>query len=284
MQLKTDEKYGFRYVPQTPDHDSLKKLYGDEFYDSEKPTYLSKVEQELDYWQAIFGLRLDLMSSALGQCGRILDIGAGGGFFLHSARQKGWQTSGVEPSKQAVAYASQRFEMDIFCGFLDAFSAPRESFDAIHTSLVLEHIPDPVTFLQQALALLKPGGVLWIEVPNDFNPLQEVITARLDKQPWWVVPKHHLNYFNFESLERLVTGQGCERLERLASFPMEIFPLMGMDYLGNDQVGAQAHAMRMQLERHLLHANPQLLIEIYRNLARAGIGRTCNLLARKIHY
>ncbi len=281
MPLKTDPKYGFQYVANPPTGDELKSLYSDSFYDQDKPTYLTKVEQELDYWQTMFGLRVELMEAKLGHTGRILDIGAGGGFFLSSAARKGWIVDGVEPAKQAVQYARKRFGFDLFCGFLHEFPPPKQLFDAIHTSLVVEHVVDPAAFLQQTLALLRPGGLLWIEVPNDFNSLQQTITTQLDKPQWWIVPEHHLNYFNFDTLSRLLRDLGTQEVDRLASFPMEMFPLMGMDYLGNDQIGKEAHTMRMNFEKNLLQHQPDVLLSLYRSLARAGFGRTCNLLVEK---
>ncbi len=281
MSIKTDPKYGFKRIASPPDGDDLKSLYSDYFYDRDKPTYLTRVEQELDYWQAIFGLRLEMMKREIGRSGTILDIGAGGGFFLHSAAQKGWQVAGVEPSTEAVSYAADSFGLDLFCGFLQEFPPPPRPFDAIHTSLVLEHVADPEAFVRQTLALLKPGGVLWVEVPNDFNGLQLAITSQLDKPQWWVVPEHHLNYFNFDTLSALLCGQGAQEIARFATFPMEIFPLMGIDYIGDDQAGTQAHRMRMTFEKSLLQHQPEQLLALYGALAQAGVGRTCNLLVRK---
>jgi hypothetical protein len=80
----------------------------------------------------------------------------------------------------------------------------------------------------------------------------------------------------------LLAELGAEELERMASFPMEFFPLMGIDYIGNDRLGAKAHGYRMNLEKHLLAEDPTTLTDLYRALARAGLGRTCNLLARSL--
>ncbi len=279
--LVRDEKHGYLRIAERPDGEALEALYSDYFYQEEKPTYLTKTLEEFDYWEALFGLRLKRIEQERGGPGRLLDIGAGGGFFLEAARRRGWEVAGVEPSRQAVAFAAEHFGIEIFRGFLEELPAPGAPFDAIHTALVLEHVADPERFIETALALLRPGGLLWVEVPNDFNPLQEAIVATLEKPCWWIAPGHHLNYFDFDSLARLLTAHGCEEIDRLASFPMEFFPLMGLDYIGDDAAGKAAHRQRMTFERRLLDHDPATLLRLYRALAGAGMGRTCNLLVRK---
>ena len=158
---------------------------------------------------------------------------------------------------------------------------PGGAFDAIHMALVLEHVREPHDFLTRALSLLKPGGAMWVEVPNDFNRFQDVIVTALDKPRWWIVPEHHLNYFNFDSLSTLLKRCGAEEVSRSASFPMEIFVLMGMDYIGNDEIGSKAHAHRMAFEKKMLAHDSDTLAHFYGALARAGLGRTCNILAVK---
>lgn len=148
-------------------------------------------------------------------------------------------------------------------------------------ALVLEHVRDPRDFLAKGLSLLKPGGYIWVEVPNDFNRLQQVIVAALNKSQWWVVPEHHLNYFDFESLKKLLEQLGATEVSRMGSFPMELFVLMGLDYIGNDAIGSQAHSYRMNFEKHMLAQDPQTLARLYQALAAADLGRTCNLLAVK---
>lgn len=281
--LVRDESAGFHRVHPTPSVDTLKKLYGHEYYARDKPVYLEKTAQELAYWHGIWDLRLAAMAQALDTGNRrILDVGASGGFFLARARDLDWEIAGVEPSIQSVTHAKEKLGIGLTEGYLEDLNASEPCFDAVHMALVLEHVRDPRAFLRHALALLRPGGVIWVEVPNDFNPFQAAIVDRLNKDHWWVVPHHHLNYFDFHSLTSLLKELEAEELDRLGSFPMELFPLMGMDYIGDDKVGAEAHGHRMNLEKNLLAHNPQVLLTFYRALAAAGLGRTCNVLARKL--
>ena len=66
--------------------------------------------------------------------------------------------------------------------------------------------------------------------------------------PWWIAPPHHLNYFDFDSLEALLVRLGLRPVERLTSFPMEAFLLMGDDYVADPALGRACHAKRMNFD------------------------------------
>lgn len=280
-QLVRDKDYGFYRVPAAG-HSSYREFYEKNFYEEEKPEYLKKNAREKNYWELIWKLRLDLIESELnGIPGRILDIGASGGFYLDYARARGWQVAGIEPGENAVDFARDNYGIELYQGFWEDYEHHGEPFSAINAAFVLEHVPDPKAFLAKVFRTLKPGGLFWVEVPNDFNSLQAIVVEQLRKTPWWIVPAHHLNYFDFFSLERLLTGMGFEVVEKVASFPLEVFVLMGMDYVGNEKMGGEVHRMRINMESNIIQQNPELLLEMYRNFAGMGIGRTCNFLVRK---
>ena len=153
-------------------------------------------------------------------------------------------------------------------------------FDAVHLKLVMEHVSEPLAVLAAAREVLRPGGVVAVQIPNDFNPVQLAAQKLLHKDPWWVVHPVHLNYFNFESLERTLRRCGFEPRLREATFPMEWFLLQGIDYIGRDDVGRKCHAQRMELEKNLEAGG---LTHIRRGfsrwLASHGIGREAVVLA-----
>src|SRR5690606_19118293 len=114
-------------------------------------------------------------------------------------------------------------------------------FDAVVLLNVLEHVPDPVNTVQLCRSLLNPDGILCVRVPNDFTPLQQAAELQTKKQSWWVAAPDHINYFNFKSLRRLFEGLGFDVAYQQGDFPMEMFLLMGDDYVGNHEVGKKCH-------------------------------------------
>lgn len=97
--------------------------------------------------------------------GTVLDVGCGGGAFLSLCLVKGWKAMGVEPSRDAAAYARRR-GLDVHDGDWPVPAIADESVDAVTFINVLDHLPDPFEALREASRVLKPEGLLYIRVPN----------------------------------------------------------------------------------------------------------------------
>ncbi len=271
MALKTIENPGgWISLEPLPTQEELDRLYTSEFYEDQKPDYLQKMKSEEFYWRKIvYSRRLEIIQKLLNinymddPQGSILDIGSSGGWFLEYFQDHEWRVLGLEPSPTAKRWAEQNDVVTIQ-GTFQGFISPYE-WDVIHCSQVLEHILDPTSFLEKAKILLKPNGLLVLEIPNDFNRLQLLS----DNQYW--VHLHHLHYFSQSSALKLLRDCGFECLKIDASFPMEIFWLMGFDYRNNDLIGRLCHQWRMRIEESL---GDRILFDTYEILAERGLGRT----------
>lgn len=274
---------GFSHIKSLPDPVELMRFYREEFYTSEKTDYFSNAQADQDWLLSTYNDRFDSLEGLLPEKHRhILDIGCGPGFFLSAGKERGWNVLGVEPSPRAAEFA-RGHGVKIIEGFFDAQTAASiQPQEVIHMSQVLEHIPNPAKLLQNAHSLLVPGGLICISVPNDFNPLQLALQKAKQLDPWWVVPKHHLNYFTFDTLEKLLRRRGFEPIQREASFPLELFALMGDDYISNPELGPIIHKKRKQLESTLdktgFNDTKRALLNA---LATAGLGRLAVVTARK---
>ena len=155
-------------------------------------------------------------------------------------------------------------------------------FDAVNMSEVLEHIPDPAGLLSLVYGRLSDDGLLCLTVPNDFNPFQLALRDHLGFRDWWVAPPHHINYFDAESLSKLIEISGFMVLHKEATFPIDMFLLMGENYIGNDVVGRECHGRRKNFEGALLKAGlGDLKKKLYERLIELNIGREITLYAKK---
>jgi SAM-dependent methyltransferase len=141
--------------------------------------------------------------------GRLLEFGASYGHSLAAARERGWDVAGVELSPTASQFARTHFGLAVFnCDLADAPLADG-SFDAVIGWHVLEHVRDPKEQLLRLWALLKPGGVLGLRVPNI-----ESFGARVAGEWWpWMCPPAHLWFFSAATLPRLLRTCGFEVME-----------------------------------------------------------------------
>ena len=98
---------------------------------------------------------------------RFLDVGCGGGEMLRNVQRLGGEAWGVDVSRSAVTAARRSVGHNrIATGGLHEAGYPAASFDCITMWHVLEHSSEPLSELRRAAALLKPGGFLYVEVPN----------------------------------------------------------------------------------------------------------------------
>ncbi len=89
---------------------------------------------------------------------RLLEIGCSSGFFLKAASPFFEEVHGVEPGVEAVNSADPAIRPQIVNDLFDADLFPPASFDAVCCFQILDHLLDPVSTLQDACTLLKPGG------------------------------------------------------------------------------------------------------------------------------
>ena len=272
----------FIHINPLPTEEELLKFYQKEFYQKVKPTYLKKDEKEIQYWNMSYDEKLNILETKKIKNKKILDIGSGGGFFLRRAKEKGWDVLGIEPSLTAAKYAEKHKIPTIKNFFEKVDFSKQKKFGAIHMNAVLEHSRSPNQILKISHSILEKKGMLIVEVPNEFNPLQLIAQKSLKKDEWWVVPKEHLNYFNFKSLSKLLKRNGFEITLKQATFPLEIFLLMGFDYINNSKVGLKKHQERMKFEQNMNSQNAQELKQkIYQKFAEIGIGRRAIIYAKK---
>jgi 2-polyprenyl-3-methyl-5-hydroxy-6-metoxy-1,4-benzoquinol methylase len=125
--------------------------------------------------------------------GRLLEIGVGSGSFLDAARKAGFEPMGCDLSRSLATRVTQRTGIPVHCGDLAAL--PRHAFDIVCMHHVLEHVSDPVGFLQIARERLTPGGTLHVTVPN--------VSCWEAKFPGWnCYAYYHLTYFDATTLRR----------------------------------------------------------------------------------
>lgn len=272
---------GFTHAVPLPDPAALEREYRENYYSEEKPTYLTHAGEDQDWFKLAQSDRLAAFERLLaGDRRRLLEIGSGPGFFLKTAQERGWTVQGIEPSRQAAAHARE-LGVEVVEGFFNADTAPTLGrYDVVHLNNVLEHTPAPIELLLLARECLEPGGLICVGVPNDFSPLQIAATKADDIEDWWIAPPHHLNYFDFDSLSDLLTRLGFEVSERMTSFPMEAFLLMGDNYVGDPALGRACHTKRKRFDLALEQAGfGETRRALYRALANAGIGREAVVIA-----
>lgn len=96
----------------------------------------------------------------------VLDVGCGGGLLLHFVKKAGYRVAGLDVSREAAGIAWQVNGVPAFCGSLPAAPVREGSCAVVTMFHVLEHVYEPLEYLEAAGRLLAPGGRLVVQVPN----------------------------------------------------------------------------------------------------------------------
>ncbi len=123
---------------------------------------------------------------------KILEIGSGLGYFTHAFNKDGYQCEGLDYSSTAVDFAKKFFGGIHTQGSIEEFSKSHKNmYDVVVATEVIEHVVDPVTFVQKSLEVLKPGGRLILTTPiKDIHP--EGTIWETEPPPvhlWWFTEK-----------------------------------------------------------------------------------------------
>jgi SAM-dependent methyltransferase len=147
---------------------------------------------------AVFGL----------EPGRVLDVGCGSGELLARYAALGWDAFGVDPAPRVVA-AARRRGLNVHEGTLADRPWGSMRFDLIVFSHSLEHIPEPLDVLREAVASLAPNGRLALALPNWRCWQRHLFGGR-----WFHLDlPRHLQHFSPHALQVAADVLGLEILE-----------------------------------------------------------------------
>lgn len=186
---------GFVFVTPQPGSEVMSLLYPPSYYQHRqyRRTWTTRIKHRIARWRfsgynGLTASNDDILARALAMAvewltGRhvpfsmgiplnlpkdaaILDVGCGGGEFLLALRDYGycnlWGVDISDYAAEPLARAGIRFH----AGDLSSAHLPLHSFDLIRMEHVLEHLSDPLETLRLCHSLLRPGGMIVLNVPN----------------------------------------------------------------------------------------------------------------------
>lgn len=189
-----------------------------------------------------------------GQGGDWLDLGSGSGEFSFLAQHLGARVTAVEPNEGYAAYCRTKLDLPVTVGRMEDCGFAPASFDLIRLSHVLEHMRDPVASLERLKGWLRPGGVIYVEVPDIESDARNKMRGRLF---------HYGHIYNYNPLTlRHVAGRAG--LVELASTAARSAGRCGAFFVagegglaGAEQLAANAARMRAAMAAHEARRLPE---------------------------
>lgn len=176
------------------------------------PRFLEAFLATLFYYQGSYGLGEKFPTYV--KNGKALDVGCGNGSFLGLLKENGWDVLGADPSAEAARTADENFGIRVVTSQIENWKSEKETFDYIHMSHSIEHLPDPINVLTILSRLLKPTGALYIETPNIGAKSFEVF-----RECWMPLETpRHLFLFTPDTLKTAVLKAGLEIVKCTTSY------------------------------------------------------------------
>jgi len=140
----------------------------------------------------------------------LLDVGSGLAVFPAAMKDAGWQATALDPDPRSADHARDKAGVEGLVADFMTDSLDRR-FDLVTFNKVLEHVPDPLAMLVRAKAVLAPGGLVYVELPDGEAALA---AEGPDREEFFV---EHFCAFSAVSYAMLATRAGfrLDLLERL---------------------------------------------------------------------
>ena len=199
------EGCGLVWTDPRPDEETNRRFYAHDYRVSYKAAPTPKPKHAFRESRRALA-RYRRIEPLLKPGARVLDVGAGAGFFPYVLQSRGYDVRGIEPNAGFCRWGCENLGVRVENGFLQDFDHTAEPFDLITLNHVLEHLPDPGGALAILRSWLKPDGMLVVEVPN--------------VESTWHAPEKrfhigHLYNFNPATLLRLARFRGLEAADVL---------------------------------------------------------------------
>ena len=135
--------------------------------------------------------------------GRLLEVGPGSGSLMAYFARRGWDVIGLDLSASVARNIRERYGLPMLTKTLEEHREKEagEQYDAIVMRHVVEHFSNPVDALQCAEALLRPGGMLYVAVPN-------MDSWHRHFSGWSGYEPYHMQYFGASSMSHALERAG----------------------------------------------------------------------------
>jgi len=221
---KTCELY---FLPVQPSEELIRKYYEKGYYAAQQKSSLSYLLRSwFSQMRALSQYQYIEHHFSHTSEKHMLEIGSSDGSLLALFEKHGWKVKGLEYSEFSINKAWEKYHIKLEPKDIREINPDQYQFDLIVFSHVLEHLTDPISVLEHCATILKPGGEIFIELPqaplgfecSEGEISQYINTAHLfDFRTCSLVKLVQKAGFSVESIDRFFyrVPATCKRYHRL---------------------------------------------------------------------
>ena len=182
-------------------------------YDTKIANYAKVTQNRVEKFEARLATIRQLVTNQKENIS-FLDVGASAGTLVQTANQSGFRAWGIEPS---IGGTKAAYNEGVVLPQAKAEALPFKSevFDIVHSHHVFEHLEDPLTAAKEIWRVLKPGGLIFLEVPNQFENVmfkRDLLFHRVPQRRRNIRSIHHLWFFSLPTIGKLLQEAGFQKI------------------------------------------------------------------------
>ena len=164
----------------------------------------------------------------VGRNKKVLELGCGKGYVSERLKQNGCRVTGIEISGDNAKQARRHCEK-VIVGNVETMKMPfrQNTFDAILSGDVLEHLHEPKAALEKVMPFLKDDGVIIVSLPNiaNWKIRLKLLLGKFDYADWGIMDRTHLRFFTRKTARKLLEDAGYTIMyeDYVPSFPFPVF-------------------------------------------------------------
>lgn len=234
MSYNKCKKCNFVFLNPYPAQEMIFDLYNSQYYNSvreyiEIPRALmsklsSSISVEINDYSSIYDVVSDIINR-----GKWLDVGGGIGSFLNLVSQKtdNFELYIIETNERSAEFAQKHFGVKVIKSDICALENEGMKFDVLSLLSVIEHISEPLEFLEKCVKIINPGGLLVVNTPR-YSSLNRLISK---ESSYNVIPPYHVSLFNEKNLVKYLINRTELKLNRIWCSGHNAFSLIDLLHL-----------------------------------------------------
>lgn len=210
----------FVYLSPRPTRREIELMYSDEYFLHDGADFGAHAAQDYETAARLGSVKFPEILGWIKKYrtdGKFFEIGCGMGYFLDYARQHGFEVSGIEFAALGANACKEKFGLEVLQSSFENYSVKENIYDVIFMGDVLEHFNEPLEMLQKAHAMIKPGGIVAVEVPSMFNSITGRLAVAglniLGKTKKMPMPPYHVNEFTPRTLTLMLKFAGFDTVK-----------------------------------------------------------------------